>query len=233
MAHLRTVLIVMLLATAVSCSQSLKEKRLKWNLKTTVGEYKEVGRCNKAWDATAIETLELFSEWRASEATAGPELAKKIAEQAETATKAGCKDPLVRYVHTRFVVARNRHTALELASAQRSVAEQLKDSSYSAMRRFYGHLRAAEAIFKLEPVRELELTEIMNDAYNCLAEAIKENDAPYGELHQAARACCYFSKQVQGKILLEDGWSKAEQALRKKWGNNFMQELSISEVAID
>ncbi|HEY6166770.1 MAG TPA: hypothetical protein VI454_01935, partial [Verrucomicrobiae bacterium] len=157
-------------------------------MRTTVKDYEKIGRHDPKWDAAANEALTLYSQWRTEPEKQTDALAQQIAQKCESAVTAGCRDALVSYVHTRFVLNRPGHAPEEIASTHRQIAQGLKASHYSSLRKFYGFLRAGEHLYALKPIPKLEVTEMMNDAATQLSLALKEDDAPYGELVQASRA---------------------------------------------
>jgi hypothetical protein len=230
MQKLRTLLYLSLVGGLVSCS-SPEERRLKWNLRTTVRQYEKIGRHNPKWDAPAKDALTLYSRWRSDPFHQNEELAQQIGRQCQEAVAAGCADPLVLYVHARFVISQPGHTDTEIASAHRQIAAALKASHYCSVRKFYGFLRAGEQLYVLNPVPKLDVTELMNDAAAQLTIALKENDAPYAELFQAARAFMQAFHQMQ--INRDWGWAGLQPVLKKKWGTNYAAELSSGETKVD
>ncbi len=219
----------LLMGTLMSCS-SEKEKRLQWNLKTTLQEYKKVGHRNPQWDTPAKEALKLFAEWRAGQM--GDEaLAAQIGRDCEKALAAGCNDPLIIYLDARFVVNKSNLSEMQIAAAHRRAADGFKQSDYSSLRKFYSYLRAGETLYKLKPLPKLDVTEMMNDAATALAKAIKKNDAPYSEIYRAARAFMFAFHQMN--IPRDRGWEQLEPLLQKKWGAAYAKELALSEPQID
>jgi len=230
MGHLRTLIYVLLGAGVVSCSSS-EERRLKWNMRTTVGQYEKSGRHDRKWDAPAKEALTLYARWRSSALGQSDELARQIGRRSQEAVAAGCSDPLVRYVHTRFVINRPGHTAAEIAAAHWQIAADLKASRYASLRKFYGALRAGEHLYQLQPVPKLDVTEMMNDAAAQLAIALEANEAPEGELDQAARA---FMQPFERMVINRNwGWARLQPVLKRKWGANYADELSRGETKVD
>ena len=227
---LRTLLYFLLAAALASCS-SPEERRLKWNLRTTVRQYEKLGRHNPKWDAPAKDALTLYSRWRSDPFHQNDELAQQIGRGCQEAVAAGCSDPLVLYVHARFVLNQSGHAETEIAAAHRQIAGALKASHYSSMRKFYGFLRAGEQLYQLNPIPKLDVTELMNDAAAQLTIALKENDAPYAELYQAARAFMQAFHLMQ--INRDWGWAGLQPVLKKKWGTNYAAELSSGETKVD
>ena len=226
----RTWLGALLLVAVVSCSPSA-ERRLKWNLQTTVKDYEKIGRHDAKWDVPAKEALTLYAQWRSDVDKQTDAVAEQIARDCESAVAAGCRDSLVSYVHARFVANRRSHTDAEIAATHQQIAAALKASQYSSLRKFYGFLRAGEHLYQLKPVPKLEVTEMMNDAAAQLALALKANDAPYGEQVQASRA--FMESFQKMEVPRNWGWGTLAPLLKKKWGANFVAELSRGETKVD
>ena len=230
MGHLRKLIYVLLGIGVVSCSP-YAERRLKWNLRTTVGQYEKSGRHDRKWDAPAKEALTLYARWRSSARDQSDDLARQIGRRCQEALAGGCSDPLVLYVHARFVINQPGHSAAEIAAAHWKIAAELKASRYSSLRKFYGFLRAGEHLYQLQPVPKLDVTEMMNDAAAQLATALEEDDAPCVELDQAAHA--FMQPFHEMRINRDWGWARLQPALKKKWGANCAEELSRGETKVD
>jgi hypothetical protein len=230
MGQLRTLIYILLGAAVVSCSPPA-ERRFKWNLRTTVGQYEKTGRHDPKWDAPAKQALTLYSRWRASPVGQTDDLARQIGRRCQEALAAGCPDPLVLYVNARFVMNQPSHTAAEIAATHWKIAAELKASRYSSLRKFYGFLRAGEHLYQLKPVPKLDVTELMNDAAAQLAIAFNEKGAPYAELDQAAHA--FMQSFHRMDINRNWGWGRLQPVLRKQWGANYAAELSRGEAKVD
>jgi hypothetical protein len=226
----RTLLYVLLAAGIVACS-SPAERRLEWNLRTTVRQYEQTGRHDPKWDAPAKEALTFYARWRSGASNQSEDLARQMARRCQEALVAGCPDPLVLYVHGRFVINQTGHTKTEIATAHRQIAARLKGSQYYGLRKFSGFLRAGEHLYALQPPPKLDITEMMNDAATQLSLALEESDAPYVELDQAARSCL----QAFGRMEINHdwGWAKLQRVLRKKWGANYADELLRGDAKVD
>lgn len=230
MGHWRTLLCVLLAVGVVSCSSSA-ERRLKWNLRTTVKQYEKTGRHDPKWDAPAKDALMLYARWRSGSVSQSDDLARRIGRRCQEAVAAGCPDPLVLYVFARFAINQPGTAELEIATLHRQVAAGLKASRYSSLRKFYGFLRAGEHLYQLTPAPKLEVTEMMNDAAAQLTIALEDNDAPYGELYQAARALMQAFHRME--VNRNWGWARLQPVLKKKWGTNYAAELSRGETKVD
>jgi hypothetical protein len=230
MGRLHTLICILLGATVMSCSPPA-ERRLKWNLRTTVGQYEKIGRHDPKWDAPATEALTLYARWRSSPRSQSDDLARQIGRRCQEAVSAGCHDPLVRYVHARFVINQPGHTEAEIAAAHWKIAAELKASRYCSLRKFYGFLRAGEHLCQLKPAPKLDATEMMNDAAAQLEIALRENEAPDLELDQAAHAFMQSFRRMD--VNRNWGWGKLQPVLKQKWGAAYADELSRGEAKVD
>ena len=123
------------------------EYRLKWNLDTLAGDYLRHGRRDPKWDEPAKAGLTNFAMLRVFSGSApGAEAFAKMPNLIKLAVNRGCDDPLLRYLYARFVMTSEPHSTNELAEAYRQAAEDLSQSEYPAIRKFYAALRAEEAL---------------------------------------------------------------------------------------
>jgi hypothetical protein len=231
MGQLRTFALVALAITLVGCG-SEKARRLKWNVKTTVDAYSEVGQRDPKWNDQALKTLKLFAQWRSSSAMQTEGIREQIAASAKDSIAAGCKDPLLLYVYARFVANKNESDVKALAYAHKLAADGMKASDYDSLRVFYATMRAGEALYRVKPPTKLDVAEMMNDSAINLNRAMSDGDIPSGELLDAARA--YLSVlQTMRDIPRYEPWSRLDKELREKWGKEYRKTFGSSEVAID
>ena len=220
---------LLLLVLLTSCS-SEKQKRLKWNRATTIEQYEKVGYKDPKWDEAARKALVAYAEFR-TKSEPDPARAAEIAAATQDAVNNGCKDPLVLYLHARFVSNKPENVGRPLADAQRRAVSGFKDRDYDDLRKFYGFFRAGEAVSQLKPLPALEVAELMNDAASALARALDDGDAPISELYLASRTfLCVYPKLP---IPRDWGWRKLEPELRKRWGSDYMSRLPNTEPFVD
>jgi hypothetical protein len=130
-----------------------REYVLEWNRFTTIDDYRQSGVTGAAWDKQALEALELYCQTRVA-ALSGyvpGEIQTQIGEQATTAIKAGCRDPLIQYLHARYTLAQQGVSRETLAAAYDQAAEGIEQLGYSPIRKVYVNLRAAEAAMAVTP----------------------------------------------------------------------------------
>jgi hypothetical protein len=127
--------------------QKETDYRLKWNVETLVGDYDKHGRHNPKWDASAKAALAVFAQMRTlSTSPLAKELLPKMEPAIRLALTNGCDDPLILYLSARFVTPSEKHSWKEHGEQYRLAAEGLIHGEYAPIRKFYGALRAAEAL---------------------------------------------------------------------------------------
>src|SRR5438270_142454 len=85
------------------------ERLLEWNQDTLVGEYERHGSKSAKWDAPARSALNAFAELRCATNNADTVRTRLVAD-CKAAVTNGCNDPLIGYVHMRFVLPNEPHT---------------------------------------------------------------------------------------------------------------------------
>jgi hypothetical protein len=122
-----------------------QQARLDWHRENLLGAYQTFGSQNTAWDAAAEKALQMFAEVRSETTPLNSASVLAIRESVSSAVAAGCNDPLINYLHIRYVMSDSGIGAVEFAQRMRAAADVLNLSEYNPLARFYGCLRAAEA----------------------------------------------------------------------------------------
>lgn len=125
--------------------EAVKQSRLEWNLKTLVTDYENGGNNDSAWDEPAKRALTEFARTRAQVVPSGEPWAEVIATNCDAACKAGCTDPMVRYLYIRFAMSQT-NTTQTFADMFCNVAQDMEKSSYSNIRKFYAVDRAVDQL---------------------------------------------------------------------------------------
>src|SRR5262245_27388419 len=102
---------------------------LAYNLRTTVDAYDRAGRKDPKWDVEAKACLRKFAELRSLTNGAPTSLPEQLKTDVAKVMGLKCDDPLLRYLHTRFVLSASRSTA-ELLPVYTEVASALEQSAY-------------------------------------------------------------------------------------------------------
>jgi hypothetical protein len=118
--------------TTGDIQRRLDEER-QWQRKTLVETYDRVGSHNVRWDDTARQGLELAAQVWASHPSRPGDASERVGTLLGAAVAAGCDDPLVKYVHSRFDdwYGRDVEAMRELVDA----TEQLQRSRYPVFRK--------------------------------------------------------------------------------------------------
>ena len=163
------------------------QQQYDWNLKTLVTPYKTAGFANPAWDEPAERALVAFASLR-SRLAKGTPWVEIIATNCDLAVRAGCKDPMIRYLHIRFAWDQT-NTAKAFADALCQAALDMKSTSYPAIRKFYANRLAVQQFYDAydkkadrQIIRQVGGTsyympEILNDPTIPIEEAYEASDA--------------------------------------------------------
>ena len=121
------------------------ERRLAWNLKTTVEAYEAVGVKSPEWDEPARRALTEFAHQRAQAVSADEPWGMIISTNVAAALDAGCTDPMVTYLYIRFAMPKT-NSRVEFARRYQSTALAMNASAYPPARKFYADARRAGSI---------------------------------------------------------------------------------------
>jgi len=208
-----------------------KQSRLDWNLKTLVGAYEEYGNTGDRWDEAATNALTIFAQSRVDEVDEDS-WQNNIATNCDAALKAGCDDPMIRYLHLRFPMT--QITAKEYADKLCKVEAEMQQSSYPPVRKFYLSLRALEQVYAAYPRNEIDrqLTgELANNLLENLVNMASDTNAPGEEIYQASDQGL---KQLKGsKDWYERCYTQIEPALAANWPDDAVTWLLKGEAEID
>ena len=175
--------------------------RLKWNVDTLVGDYEKHGRRNPKWDASAKSALLIFAQVRTY--SGKPEVTNGLAKLGPAVNAAltdGCKDPLILYLAARFATPEGKLSWKERGEQYRIAAEGLCHGEYAAIRKFYGALRAAEALNPGENHTPQDVHYWRREASRYLNEAVKDTAMPPSEVYEACDQLLTQVKKNEGQL---------------------------------
>jgi hypothetical protein len=204
-----------------AATNGIAPELLRYNLKTTVEAYDKVGRKDSKWDAEAKACLKAFAEIRSVTNGTPTELVEKLKTNLPPVIARGCDDPMIRYLHARFVLAMTK-SAAELLPVFTEVASGLENSGYPAIRKFYGRLWVYRSTAEAGTDRNAIV--LLEKAAPHLAEALADKTMPQRE---ASAAC--------DELLWPPSWSNLvrwncyqiiEPALTKNWENSSFAQLA-------
>ncbi len=191
--------------------------RLQWSLKARLAAYEKVGHRDPKWDEPARKAIEEFARQLAGKPNEGTNSIQRIKDWTAEAIKAGCDDPLVRYLHARFIVDWGNHSGQEIATAYSTVAEAMESSRYPHMVKFYAALRASFAVNNARtgtnvPPQVLQFRQL---ALNHLVPVVRDKTSPIEDVYAAAHELMVAVEGNTGQT--ETCYRAIEQPLFENW----------------
>jgi hypothetical protein len=119
---------------------------LNWELKTLIDPYESAGHTNPKWDGFARTALTEFARSSSDVWTPGENYQTIISNACVSAAKAGCDDPIMRYLSLGYASwPPESRTNLSDAYCQTAIA--MANSSYPATRKYWTWLRARDQVY--------------------------------------------------------------------------------------
>jgi|GEM_PF-212234 len=200
----------------ISANDKARQERLNWNLQTLVMAYEKAGHTGRPWDTSAKNALTEFARLRSQVTETNERGAQIIATNCEAAVKAGCDDPLIAYLHTRFVLDQT-NTPKIFADAFLKNAQDIQQSTYPSIRKFYVSLRAVQQIYYTFGTNadSQEIQAAGGRLLEYLMGALNDKTTPPGEVYEA---CLEGLNAYQGdKNLYEQFYNRIEKPLFENW----------------
>ncbi len=166
--------------------QTAKEKDMKWQMATLRGEYERVGSKDPKWDEDAKAGLEMVAGMGTDDLAERQKDWERIGRAMDSAVRAGCPDPLVRYFYLRSAYANEQHGTNEIVDAYQRVAADLESSGYCEIRKFWACLRAAQEIKRANRTSDAIYIQRRN-AIGHIAPALEDKDLPPKQALDACR----------------------------------------------
>lgn len=209
---------------------------LDWELASTVGAYREAGHTNPAWDAPAIRALTSYAEAQnqPSDISLGKAWTESVVINCGVAIKAGCDDPLVRYLYAHFYL-RQTNSPLEMATTFCDVAVDLQKSSYPPIRKFYAAVRAVDACRLAHGSAYANTMPVVQDISASLGQNIlavlRDKAAPPEEVYSSSSDFLeYFEGQPNNYA---EAYSIIASPLFANWGDKSVSWLLKGKAYID
>ena len=115
-------------------------------MKTLVEPYQKAGHSDSKWDAFAISALTEFARVRSDVLATNESWREIIATNTAAAVRAGCDDPMLRYLFIKNALSQTNSPKAFL-DAFYNMALDMQASSYPAIRKFYAAQRAVDQLF--------------------------------------------------------------------------------------
>ena len=176
----------------ISCSPrqpATREDVLQWNLKTLQAGYASSGHRNPKWDKDSEAALTGFARTRTASEDESVVLFDLVSEAAESATAAGCDDPMIQYLHVHYAPENKTRKFKQRQEQYLSAAHNLESSAYPPIRKFYANVEASEVLY---PQRYTnfwpEVHDLRAKAVANLNQALQDKSLPEAEAYPAAEA---------------------------------------------
>lgn len=211
---------LLILCLACSCRPHAKKPDgkalLAWNQATLIEAYRKFGHRDAAWNRSAERALKDFAELRSGMAKDPVIWERSVGVSAQEAVDAGCPDPLIKYLQLRFPAVDPEGTPkLDPVACQR-VAEDLKQSGYPPIRKYYALLRTSIAFAASNRGTPPEAHAYRRESAALLAQILKEPGTPLPELEDAAFALLEATERNEG--LYKECFGVIEKPFFEKWG---------------
>jgi len=195
--------------------ESARETRLNWNTKTLVDAYIDFGNMDAKWDETATNALIEYARIRSRSVDEDEPWSQIIATNCDAAIQAGCDDPMVRYLHIFYVMGRTNNPE-RFTRMLRQTADEMQESGYPPVRKFYAALRAAEQIkYEADKKTPPEVHHYRHTAMTNLAEMVRDKATPPREVDEACTAL--LEALAQNKKQYDECYAMIEGPLLSNW----------------
>jgi hypothetical protein len=173
-------------------SPEAKQTQLDWNMKTTVDAYKKVGKTDAKWDEPTMRALTEFATHNIIFNPLDEPSKEIIRTNCDAAIKAGCIDPMVRYLYVRYSLSQTNSPQV-IAEAYCGVALDMEKSSYPDIRKFFAALRAIHQttfaygytnVYAMETVKEISRSFGKN-----LTGVLQDKMTPPEDVYEACAEC--------------------------------------------
>jgi len=193
-----------------------KQSQLDWNLKTLVNAYQDSGNTDTKWDEAATRALTEFARSRAHLVDANENWVEIIGTNCAAAIEAGCDDPMIRYLYIRNYMSQT-NSPDAFVDAFCKMAEEMQQSSYPSVRKFYASLRALEQVYYANRLdhQQRPTGQWAENIVEDLTKVVADKNTPPQEVYEA---CSQGLHQLSGS---KDGYlycyNQIEQPLFANW----------------
>jgi hypothetical protein len=184
--------------------------RKDWLQKALTKGYAASGHTNAAWAENVRAAFAAYVDYsRASKW----DVYTNLVRATSAAIKAGCDDPMIRYMDIRYRLADERPGEEPMALALLRAHEALMGSQYHPVLKFYSGWRAAETIASASPQADISM---LNASTSIALEDLgRDTNAPVDEVFEAAGFWVNYSK---GNTWMDSNFSDFEKIADRFWG---------------
>jgi peroxiredoxin len=198
-----------------------KQYRYAWNLKTLVEPYEKAGFANPAWDEPAKRALTAFASTRCALTPTNGSWSQIIATNCDLAVQAGCKDPMIEYLHIRYSLART-NSPKAIADALCKAALDMKPSRYPAIRKFYANRRAVQEFYNAyDSKADRQIIQQVGGTAFYLTEILNDPTIPIEEAYDACDETLQAYDGLKDLNEYEAIYRKMEKPMFAKWPNDY------------
>jgi hypothetical protein len=222
-----------LLFTATGCKQDPKKQRLAWNLKTLVEAYEKAGHTSPKWNESAKRALTEFAHSRSQCTESNEAWGLIISTNCIAAVAAGCDDPMIRYLYTRFSMNQT-NSAQAFTDAFCQTAKDMQKSTYPPVRKFYAAARALDQIIYTygtntanQPIWG-EYTPLMGQN---VEPALNDKTTPAHEAYEIANEALYLISGDTNQY--QQAYHCVEKLMLENWPNDYTTWLLKGRAFID
>jgi hypothetical protein len=184
--------------------------------------YEKAGTRSPKWDDAAKRLLTILSTnfpQVTVETTTRPPISKEIEVAANEADKAGCEDPLVR-----FLILRSQHDAAdggaELTNSWVHAADELEKADYPLYWKFHSRMSAAKAIraeIWKRKGKGAEIQGMFNHAYDLSVQLLNDRSLPPEAMYSIVDELCL--QDLRRKRLPKWSIEKVQPLLISNWSD--------------
>jgi len=204
---------------------------LTWSKDMCVNGYEQFGSKNPRWDAAALDALEEYAHLRATGRARDPSDSDNLDTQLRKAVKAGCNDPLIRYLYLLRIAHPPRSATPQTAAEYSSLAKQMEASGYATLFKFYVNLRTAEAWRAAFAKQAPEVNQFRRQAMEHFQTAIRYQELPANIVNEACRDL--YEAIDQNKKQRTDFYTQAVPILLSRWSDEGFPYLVKARFYLD
>jgi hypothetical protein len=213
--------------------EAAQTNRLDWNLKTTVAVYENTADTDPSWDKPVTQALTEFARTRAQVTDSYEPWAEIITTNCDAAVKAGCDDPMVRYLYIRYCLSQT-NTPKAFLDAFEEVQSNMQQSPYPPIRKFYASLRALQQFNSTYDYnRKGDFSkgyQLLNDSVSDLVDTLNDKTTPPAEVYDASHEFIYA---IPGDInMFQNDYAQIEKPLFANWSDESVSWLLKGEASV-
>lgn len=196
-----------------------KSARQSWYESLYIESYKNCGLRDQKWDADVTAALVEYVRLTLEKYEGNARFTKSLSPYLGRALDAGCKDPLVQYLHLRFIVEPTATSTLAMCQSYENASRAIDATEYPPWIKCFAAMRAAEFMkgdYGAAPTpRVLEMIDTICDHFG---DAVADQQTPTNVIDESLGRLIAVSDFESSGISLSAGEShKLSKALGDNW----------------